>query len=206
MGDVGFLPTRFPRNSSGSPREEKHAFLRQGPSGHRPPSTMTFYRGCSMGRWGVMEQQPGPVNWARFNPAPLQGHGWRHLEMWTLEAAAQGPSLPPTFPLDARRPLRAGKQMHDGLLRHRQQRGRAGARSCAPRLRRWRIIVPSGARQRPLPYGPRWVFSIGKRHGNHRYLQPAGGKASLVYPCLLVVSSQPISFLGADDGARGCPL
>ena len=32
-----------------------------------------LYRGMSAARWGVMEQQPGPVNWATYNPAPLRG-------------------------------------------------------------------------------------------------------------------------------------
>ena len=56
--------------------DEKAAYLRQG-----HPDIAAFhhdlYRGCSSkesgSRWGVMEQQPGPVNWARFNPAPLPG-------------------------------------------------------------------------------------------------------------------------------------
>ncbi len=45
-----------------------------------------LYRNCSKGRWGVMEQQPGPVNWAPNNPAPENGM----VKLWTLEAAAHG--------------------------------------------------------------------------------------------------------------------
>jgi beta-galactosidase len=65
--------------------QEKADYLRQG-----HPDIAAFhhdlYRGCSGGRWGVMEQQPGPVNWARFNPAPLPGM----VTLWTLEACAHG--------------------------------------------------------------------------------------------------------------------
>ena len=33
-----------------------------------------------------MEQQPGPVNWAPYNPAPLPGM----VRLWALEAFAHG--------------------------------------------------------------------------------------------------------------------
>ena len=43
-----------------------------------------LYRACGQGRWWVMEQQPGPVNWAPYNPAPLPGMA----RFWALEAFA----------------------------------------------------------------------------------------------------------------------
>ena len=45
-----------------------------------------LYRACGRGRWWVMEQQPGPVNWAPYNPAPLPGM----VRFWALEAFAHG--------------------------------------------------------------------------------------------------------------------
>jgi beta-galactosidase len=45
-----------------------------------------LYRTCGQGRWWVMEQQPGPVNWAPYNPAPLPGMA----RLWALEAFAHG--------------------------------------------------------------------------------------------------------------------
>lgn len=45
-----------------------------------------LYRGVGRGRWAIMEQQPGPVNWAPYNPAPLPGM----VKLWTLEAFAHG--------------------------------------------------------------------------------------------------------------------
>ncbi|WP_296721065.1 beta-galactosidase [Erythrobacter sp.] len=90
--------------------EEKRAYLRQG-----HPDIAAFhhdlYRGCSNGRWGVMEQQPGPVNWARFNPAPLPGM----VALWTLEACAHGAEFSSYFRW--RQAPFAQEQMHAGLLR-----------------------------------------------------------------------------------------
>jgi beta-galactosidase len=90
--------------------EEKNAYLRQG-----HPDIAAFhhdlYRGCSNGRWGVMEQQPGPVNWARFNPAPLPGM----VKLWTLEAMAHGAEFTSYFRW--RQAPFAQEQMHAGLLR-----------------------------------------------------------------------------------------
>jgi beta-galactosidase len=71
-----------------------------------------LYRGCAKdGRWWVMEQQPGPVNWARFNPAPLPGM----VRLWTLEAMAHGAELVSYFRW--RQAPFAQEQMHAGLLR-----------------------------------------------------------------------------------------
>ena len=46
----------------------------------------SLYRSCGQGRWWVIEQQPGPVNWAAWNPAPAKGA----VELWGWEAVAQG--------------------------------------------------------------------------------------------------------------------
>lgn len=48
-----------------------------------------LYRGVGGGRFGVMEQQPGPVNWASYNGVPLEGM----VHLWTLEAFAHGAEL-----------------------------------------------------------------------------------------------------------------
>jgi beta-galactosidase len=62
----------------------KH-FLRSGDPDYAP-FHHDLYRACGRGRWWVMEQQPGPVNWAPYNPAPLPGM----VRLWTLEAFAHG--------------------------------------------------------------------------------------------------------------------
>lgn len=69
-----------------------------------------LYRGCSP-KWGVMEQQPGPVNWAPYNPAPLPGM----VRLWSLEAMAHGADLVSWFRW--RQVPFAQEHMHAGLQR-----------------------------------------------------------------------------------------
>ena len=66
-----------------------------------------LYRG--MGRLWVMEQQPGPVNWASTNAVPAPGA----VRLWSFEAAAHGAELIRLFPLAAAAFWQ--EQMHAGL-------------------------------------------------------------------------------------------
>jgi beta-galactosidase len=93
---------------------EKAAYTRQG-----HPDIAAYhhdlYRGMCAGqyakRWGVMEQQPGPVNWAKWNPAPLNGM----VRLWSWEAAAHGAEFCSYFRW--RQVPFAQEQMHAGLLK-----------------------------------------------------------------------------------------
>ncbi len=102
---IGFLSDRL----DGTP-EEKQVFLRQG-----HPDNQAFhhdlYRAVGRGRWWVMEQQPGPVNWAPYNPAPLPGMA----RLWAWEAFAHGAEAVCYFRW--RQAPFAQEQMHAGLLR-----------------------------------------------------------------------------------------
>ncbi|MEY4239515.1 MAG: hypothetical protein RL339_2116, partial [Pseudomonadota bacterium] len=91
--------------------EDKVRYARQG-----HPDIAAFhhdlYRGCRPdGRWWVIEQQPGPVNWSAHNPAPLPGM----VRLWTLEAMAHGAELVSYFRW--RQFPKAQEQHHAGLLR-----------------------------------------------------------------------------------------
>ncbi|EAQ29139.1 beta-galactosidase [Erythrobacter sp. NAP1] len=91
--------------------EDKRTYARQG-----HPDIAAFhhdlYRGAAIdGRWSVLEQQPGPVNWAHYNPAPLPGM----VKLWTMEAFAHGAEMVSYFRW--RQFPRAQEQMHAGLLR-----------------------------------------------------------------------------------------
>jgi beta-galactosidase len=102
---LGFL------DSSRFSDADKLTYARQG-----HPDISAFhhdlYRGCTAGgRWCVLEQQPGPVNWAPHNPAPLPGM----VRLWTLEAMAHGAELVSYFRW--RQYPRAQEQFHAGLLR-----------------------------------------------------------------------------------------
>jgi beta-galactosidase len=102
---IGFLSDRLDE-----PQAFKHAFLRQG-----HPDNQAFhhdlYRAVGRGRWWVMEQQPGPVNWAPWNPAPLQGM----CRLWAWEAFAHGAECVSFFRW--RQAPFGQEQMHAGLLR-----------------------------------------------------------------------------------------
>jgi len=90
--------------------EDKLRYARQG-----HPDIAAFhhdlYRGCGRGRWWVMEQQPGPVNWARFNPAPIPGM----VRAWTWEAFAHGAEVVSYFRW--RQAPFGQEQLHAGLNR-----------------------------------------------------------------------------------------
>jgi beta-galactosidase len=149
--------------------EEKQAYLRQG-----HPDIAAFhhdlYRGCSNGRWGVMEQQPGPVNWARFNPAPLPGM----VLLWTLEAAAHGAELTSYFRW--RQAPFAQEQMHAGLLRPDNSEAEAApeVRAAAEVLA---AIGPQKTAQAPaalvFSYQAAWVCGIQPQGQSFRYLELA---------------------------------
>jgi len=86
------------------------AYLQQG-----DPDFQAFhhdlYRAVGKGRWWIMEQQPGPVNWAPWNPSPLPGMA----RLWAWEAFAHGAETVCYFRW--RQAPFAQEQMHAGLLR-----------------------------------------------------------------------------------------
>jgi len=98
--DMGVLPV--------SPQDK----LRYAHTGH--PDMAAFhhdlYRGVK-GRWWVMEQQPGPVNWAAHNPSPAPGM----VRLWTWEAIAHGAEVVSYFRW--RQFPQAQEQFHAGLNR-----------------------------------------------------------------------------------------
>jgi beta-galactosidase len=149
------------------PADEKAAYMRQG-----HPDIAAFhhdlYRGCANGRWGVMEQQPGPVNWARFNPAPLPGM----VALWTLEAAAHGAEFTSYFRW--RQAPFAQEQMHAGLLRPDSSEAEAAAEVRAAAA----VLGEIGPQQSPrapaalvFSYEAAWVAGIQPQGRSFRYLE-----------------------------------
>ncbi|MDJ0946555.1 MAG: beta-galactosidase [Kiloniellales bacterium] len=69
-----------------------------------------LYRACGRGRWWVMEQQPGAVNWAPHNPIPAPGA----VRLWAQEAFAAGAEVVSFFRW--RQAPFGQEQMHEGLL------------------------------------------------------------------------------------------
>jgi beta-galactosidase len=62
------------------------------------------------GTFGVMELQPGQVNWGEINPQPMPGA----VSMWMWHAFASGASLLSTYRY--RHPLRGSEMYHEGIV------------------------------------------------------------------------------------------
>ena len=148
-------------------RDHKLRYARQG-----HPDIAAFhhdlYRGCGNGRWWVMEQQPGPVNWAAHNPAPLPGM----VRLWTLEAAAHGAELVSYFRW---RQAPFGQEMHHaGLLRPDSidDVGAHEARAAAVDLAAIGAIgAPARSVALVFSYEAAWLFDAQPQGRSFRYVE-----------------------------------
>lgn len=91
------------------PETLKQRYLRTGDP-DQPGFNHDLYRGVGRGRVWVMEQQPGPVNWAAQNVAPADGM----VRLWTWAAFAHGCEMVSYFRW--RQAPFAQEQFHTGLL------------------------------------------------------------------------------------------
>jgi beta-galactosidase len=147
--------------------DEKIRYARQG-----HPDIAAFhhdlYRGmASDGRWGVMEQQPGPVNWARHNPAPLPGM----VRLWTLEAMAHGAELVSYFRW--RQAPFAQEQMHAGLNRPDRTEDVSGSevRQVALELNELTVDIRTEKQTALIfSYEAAWLFDAQPQGASFKYL------------------------------------
>ncbi|MEO0982104.1 MAG: beta-galactosidase [Pseudomonadota bacterium] len=162
--------------------DEKRAYMRQG-----HPDLAAFhhdlYRACGNGRWEIVEQQPGPVNWARHNPEPLPGM----VRLWTHEAIAHGADVVSYFRW--RQAPFAQEQMHAGLERPDRAPAPAAAEAarCAEEIAA--VPPPETAQARVallVDYEAQWVFET-QRQG-----------AAWSYPRLLLDWHGAARRLGVD--------
>ena len=102
---LGFLEDRV-----GATVENQRKYARQGDPDFQALHH-DLYRAVGKGRWWVMEQQPGPVNWAPYNPSPLPGM----VRLWSWEAFAHGAEAVCYFRW--RQAPFAQEQLHAGMLR-----------------------------------------------------------------------------------------
>ena len=140
-------------------------------------------RGMCRGRWWVMEQQAGPVNWAQWNPAPLPGM----VRAWTWEAFAHGAELVSYFRW--RQVPYAQEQMHSGLNTPDNRLDMGGEE--AAQVARELIQMPHSAMQQArvaliVDYSSQWVFGI----------QPQG--ADFDYQALVFAYYSGLRQLGLD--------
>ncbi|MCG7520014.1 beta-galactosidase [Ruegeria sp. Ofav3-42] len=148
---IGFLSDRLEADEA-----HKTAFLQQG-----DPDMQAFhhdlYRAVGRGRWWVMEQQPGPVNWAPYNPAPLPGM----VRLWSLEAVAHGAEVVSYFRW--RQAPFGQEQMHAGLLtpNNRPAPGLTEAKQTADALADLGEVVQTAAQVAILfDYASDWAWAI----------------------------------------------
>jgi beta-galactosidase len=125
-----------------------------------------LYRGIGRGRFWVMEQQPGPANWAPWNAAPLPGM----VRLWTWEALAHGAEVVSYFRW--RQCPFAQEQMHSGLnlpdrelSRGGQEAGRVG--------RELRDVVLPASQRAPVAlvfdYEAAWITRLQPHGADFRY-------------------------------------
>jgi len=89
---------------------EKHRYLRTGAPDYQG-FHCDLYRSQGRGRMWVLEQQPGPVDWAEKNPSPADGM----VRLWTWAAYAHGAQAVMFFRW--RQAKFAQEQFHTALLR-----------------------------------------------------------------------------------------
>ncbi|WP_395063640.1 beta-galactosidase [Paraburkholderia silvatlantica] len=130
------------------------------------------YRGMSKLPFWVMEQQPGPVNWAQWNPAPLPGM----VRLWSWEAFAHGAGCVSYFRW--RQAPFAQEQMHAGLNTpdNRPDLASAEARRVAEEIEAV-LAAAKGGRdfdvKTPvalvLDYEAKWLFEIHPQGADFHY-------------------------------------
>lgn len=131
-----------------------------------------LYRGVGGGRFWVMEQQPGPVNWAPWNPAPKPGM----VRLWSWEALAHGAETVSYFRW--RQAPFAQEQLHAGLHRPDRSLSVGGAEATAVGRELGEIGVLPATEQAAVAlvfdYQAAWVTEI----------QPHGRDFSMFELCL----------------------
>ncbi len=147
------------------PEADKARYLRVG-----DPDQTAFnhdlYRAVGRGRVWVMEQQPGPVNWAAHNPAPAPGM----VRLWTWLAFAHGVDMVSYFRW--RQAPFAQEQFHAGLLLP-DSTPDQGQVEVAQVAREKALLPATGPRARArvalvLDYPSRWAAAALPQGANYR--------------------------------------
>jgi len=129
-----------------------------------------LYRGMSAQPFWVMEQQPGPVNWAQWNPNPLPGM----VRLWSWEAFAHGAGCVSYFRW--RQVPFAQEQMHAGLNTpdNRLDIGGQEAQRVAAEIEL--VEQQAGALSQPqgkvallFDYAAKWLFEIHPQGADFQY-------------------------------------
>ncbi|WP_170330550.1 beta-galactosidase [Ruegeria arenilitoris] len=136
--------------------EDKHRYLRTGAPDYQG-FHCDLYRSQGNGRMWVLEQQPGPVDWAEKNPSPADGM----VRLWTWAAYAHGAQAVMFFRW--RQAKFAQEQFHTALLRSDGSPDQAALELA--QVVQERAVLPSATRQRAsvailLDYPSIWAADI----------------------------------------------
>ncbi|KQW27985.1 beta-galactosidase [Rhizobium sp. Root274] len=181
-----------------------------------------LYRAVGKGRFWVMEQQPGPVNWAPWNPVPKPGM----VRLWTWEALAHGADVVSYFRW--RQATFAQEQMHAGLnmagldelspggLEAQRVAGELAALGPLPATQQasvalvfdyqsyWATMIqPQGKDFRYEELCFRWYEGLRRLGLNVDFLRPGAsldGYALVVVPCMTEVTEEARAALEAATG------
>ena len=178
-------------------------------------------RGLGRGRFWVMEQQPGPVNWAPWNPNPKPGM----VRLWTWEALAHGGEVVSYFRW--RQAPFAQEQMHAGLNRPDRSLSPGGAEAgrVAAELRAVGPLPPTAKAPVALvfDYEAAWIVAIQPQGRDYGFVEivaawysaarrlgldidvvapgaDLSGYALILVPCLPYVSEAALAAFKTADG------
>jgi beta-galactosidase len=117
-----------------------------------------------------MEQQPGPVNWAQWNPIPKQGM----VRLWTWEALAHGAEVVSYFRW--RQAQSAQEQMHAGLNLpglHEWSQGGLEARQCGEEIAKLGVLPAMKQAQVAIVYDyeAQWMTHIQPQGKDFHYYE-----------------------------------
>lgn len=127
-----------------------------------------LYRAVGKGRWWVMEQQPGPVNWAPHNPEPAPGM----VRLWALEAFAHGAEVVLFFRW--RQAPFAQEQNHAGLLRpdgHLSEGGREVAALAKELTALPDLSIEPARHAIVFDYASQWAWEVQPQDVNFDYFR-----------------------------------
>lgn len=190
---LGFLLDRIDTSE-----DAQLAYARQG-----DPDFQAFhhdlYRAVGRGRMWVMEQQPGPVNWAPWNTAPLPGM----VRLWSLEAIAHGAEVVSYFRW--RQAPFAQEQMHSGLLRP-DGKGAEGLEEAKAVASDLTALGPVDTKRAPVglvfDYASAWAWAIQPQGADFSYfaclfdayraLRRAGLNIDILPPSTLSLADYPL--------------
>lgn len=180
-----------------------------------------LYRGIAGDKFWIMEQQPGPVNWAHWNPAPKPGM----VRLWTWEALAHGAEVVSYFRW--RQLPYAQEQMHAGLTRP-DRKPSPGGIEAAQVAREIETVGPLPAFEQAdvaiiLDYEASWMTRIQPQGDDfdyklllHRWYEAArlagvdvdvvapgrslAGYKLVLVPCLPIISDAALAAFETADG------